>query len=139
MRLRPRHYILFAIIVAIFIFNMVRHRRDQRNAISNTTPAPIVVANSPRLNTPAWVAYDHAASLRDANDADFQTALKDLNQLIPLDPNQTDGHLTDIKGCITWLEFYRQGMAQTRTDPQMKARSIHHVDNCVKYHLDTGA
>jgi hypothetical protein len=140
MRLHPRHYVLFAVIVAIFVYNMVRHRRDQQNTVSTTTvPAPIVAINSPRLNTPAWAAFDHAASLRDATADEFEPALKDLNQLLPLDPNQADGHLTDIKGCITWLEFYRQGMAQTRTDPQMKARSVHHVDNCVKYHLDTSA
>ena len=142
MQLRPRHYVLFAIIVAIFIFNMVRHRRDSRPSVS-TTPAPIVITQ-PRVDTPAWAAFDHAASLRDAPDADFQPALTDLNRLLPLDPNPTDGHLADnhiadIKGCLTWLNFYRQGMAQTRTDPKMKARSAHHLDTCTKYHLDTSA
>jgi hypothetical protein len=137
MRLRPRHYVLFLIIVAVFLYNIVRHRHDERNAISST-PAPVVITG-PRSNTPAWAAFDHAASLRDAPDSEFQPALADLHQLMPLDPNQNDGHLTDIKGCLTWLEFYRQGMAQTRTDPQMKDRSIHHLDGCTKYHLDTTA
>jgi hypothetical protein len=135
MQLRPRHYILLLIVVGIFIYNMVRHRHDDRNAISNT-PAPVVIT-PPRLNTPAWAAFDHAAGLRDQSDPDFQAALNDLNQLLPLDPHPNDGHTTDIKGCLTWLEFYRQGMAQTHPDPQMKQRSIHHIDNCVKYHLDT--
>jgi hypothetical protein len=137
MQLRPRHYILLAIIIAIFVFNIVRHRHDARNAISNT-PAPIIIT-TPRLNTPAWAAFDHAASLRDAPDSDFQPALKDLNQLIPLDPNQNDGHIAAIKGCLTWLEFYRQGIAHTSNDPQWKSRSNHHLDDCVKYHLDTAA
>jgi hypothetical protein len=137
MQLRPRHYILLAVIVGLFIYNIVRHRHDERNAISNI-PAPILIA-TPRLQTPAWAAFDHAASLRDAPDSDYQAALKGLNQLLPLDPNQTDGHIADIKGCLTWLEFYRQGMAQTHADPQMKIRSSHHLDTCVKYHLDTSA
>jgi hypothetical protein len=28
-------------------------------------------------------------------------------------------------------------MAQIRTDPQMKDRSLHHLAGCTKYHLDT--
>jgi hypothetical protein len=116
---------------------MVRHHRDNRPSVA-TTPAPIVVTK-PRLDTPAWAAFDHAASLRDASDAAYQPALRDLNQLIPLDPNQTDGHIADIKGCLTWLDFYRQGMAQDHSDPQMKARSAHHLDTCTQFHLDTSA
>jgi hypothetical protein len=139
MRLRPRHYILLAIILGLFVYNIIRHRRDTRPSVP-TTPAPIVVTpTKPRLNTPAWSAFDHVASLRDAPDAQYQPALKNLNQLIPLDPNQTDGHIADIKGCLTWLDFYRQGMAQTHTDPNMKARSAHHLDTCTQYHLDTSS
>lgn len=137
MQLRPRHFVLLAIVIGLFVYNIIRHRHDERNAISNT-PAPVVIS-TPRLNTPAWAAFDHAAALRDAPAATFDPALKDLNQLLPLDPNQTDGHIADIKGCRTWLEFYRQGMAQTHPDPQMKTRATHHIDDCVKYHLDTGA
>ena len=135
MRLRPRHYVLFLVIVGIFIFNVVRHHRDRRNALLNTAPAPVVVTG-PRLNTPAWAAFDHAASLRDASNADFQPALADLQMLIPLEPNQSDGHIADIHGCLTWLDFYRQGMAQATPDPKMKERSLTHIQNCVKYHLD---
>jgi hypothetical protein len=138
MQLRPRHYILLAIVLGLFIYNIVRHRRDSRLAISNA-PAPVVVTDKPRSNTPAWAAFDHASALRDDPDATFQPALKDLNQLLPLDPNQTDGHIADIKGCLTWLDFYRQGMAQDHTDPKMKARAAHHLDTCAKYHLDTSA
>ncbi|MBW4038350.1 MAG: hypothetical protein HIU91_05620 [Acidobacteria bacterium] len=136
MRLRPRHYVLIAIIIGIFVFNIVRHRHDRETAHLNTQPAPIVVTG-PRLNTPAWAAFDHAASLRDAPNTDFQPALADLQMLIPLEPNQSDGHIADIHGCLTWLEFYRQGMAQATPDPKMKQRSQTHIQNCVKYHLDT--
>ncbi len=31
MRLRPRHYVLLAVILGLFIFNIVRHRRDEKN------------------------------------------------------------------------------------------------------------
>jgi hypothetical protein len=137
MSLRPRHYILLAIILGLFIFNMVRHRHDDRNAISST-PAPVLI-NKPRVDTPAWAAFDHLASLRDDPAATYDPALQDLQKLIPLDPNPKDGHLEDIHGCMTWLEFYRQGMAQTHPDPKMKDRATHHIDDCVKYHQDTGA
>jgi hypothetical protein len=137
MQLRPRHYILLAIIIGLFVYNIIRHRHDERNAIS-TTPAP-VLTGKPLLNTPAWAAFDHAAILRDEPAATYDPALKDLQTLIPLDPNQTDGHIADINGCLTWLEFYRQGMAQTHPDPQMKTRATHHIEDCGKYHQDTGA
>jgi hypothetical protein len=132
MSLRPRHYILLAIILGLFIFNMVRHRHEERNLTSTSTaPAPVII-NKARINTPAWAAFDQLASLRDAPAATYDPALKDLHTLIPLDPNQKDGHLEDIHGCLTWLEFYRQGMAQTHPDPKMKNRATHHKDDCVK-------
>jgi hypothetical protein len=137
MQLRPRHYILLAIILGLFIFNIVRHRHDDRNAIS-TPPAPIII-NKARVNTPAWAAFDHAAALRDDPATTYDPALKDLHTLIPLDPDQKNGHIEEINGCLTWLEFYRQGMAQTHPDPKMKDRATHHIDDCVKYHQDTGA
>src|ERR1700727_820261 len=87
MNLRPRHYILLAVVIGLFIFNIVRHRRDQRNLTStNNAPAPVVMT-TPRINTPAWVAFDHAASLRDDPPATFAPALHDLQQLIPVAPN----------------------------------------------------
>ena len=136
MQLRPRHYVLLAVILGLFIFNMVRHRRDQRNAISNTT-APII--HKPRVDTPAWAAFDHAAALRNDPPATYEPAVHDLQQLLPLDPNQNDGHLTDIHGCLTWLGIYRQGAAQTHPTDSMKDIANHHIDDCVKYHQDTGA
>ena len=139
MNLRPRHYVLLALILGLFVYNIVRHRRDEKNLISvSTAPAPVII-NKPRLNTPAWAAYDQVASLRDASTSEYDAALKDLQTLLPLDPNPKDGHTEDIKGCLTWLEFYRQGMAQTPTNPQTKVRAAHHIESCVKYHLDTDA
>ncbi len=136
MRLRPRHYVLLAIVLGLFIFNMILHRRDQRNAISST-PAPII--HKPRVDTPAWAAFDHAAALRNDSPATYEPALHDLQQLLPLDPNQNDGQLTDIHGCLTWLGIYRQGAAQTHPDKSMRDIASQHIDDCVKFHQDTGA
>ncbi|MGA8939032.1 MAG: hypothetical protein WB439_07700 [Acidobacteriaceae bacterium] len=91
----------------------------------------------PRANTPAWAAYDTLAGDRDAPTSIYKPAFDDLQTLIPLDRNQSDGHVEDIKGCLTWLEFYRQGAAQTNPDAQMKARAVRHIDDCVKYHQAT--
>lgn len=139
MNLRPRHYILLAVVLGLFIFNMIRHRRDERNLVStNSAPAPVAI-DKPRLATPAWAAFDHAAALRDDPATTFTPALDDVHKLIPLDPNPKDGHIDDINGCLTWLEFYRQGAAQTHPDLKMKDRATHHIDNCVRYHQDTNA
>jgi hypothetical protein len=137
MNLRPRHYVLLAVVLGLFIFNIVRHRRDQRN-LTSTSTAPAPVITTPRLNTPAWAAFDHAAALRDDPPTTFAPALHDLQQLLPLDPSQQDGHIQDIKGCLTWLEFYRQGAQPIHPNPTMKASAIQHIDNCVKFHKDTG-
>jgi len=130
MRLRPRHYVLCAVIVAVFVFNIVRNHHKQSSFAP--TPAPVAVHTAPPAQTPGWLAFDHAASLRDAPADQFAPALQAVQQQLPSDPNASD-----IQGCLIWLQFYRQGMAQTRTDPQMKDRSIHHLTGCTKYHLDT--
>ncbi len=134
MRLRPRHYVLFLLIVGVFVFNIVRNHH--RRTAPDTAAAPVVVHNAPPAQTPGWLAFDHVASLRDAPTADFVPALHDLQQKLPTDPAAAD-----LRGCLTWLEFYRQGMAQSnitsRTDATMKDRSIHHLAGCTKYHLDT--
>ncbi len=137
MNLRPRHYVLLAIILGLFVYNIIRHHRDEQNLHSSSdAPAPVLM-QKPRLNTPAWAAFDQLASLRDAPAATYDPALKDLHTLMPLDPNPKDGHLEDIKGCLIWLEFYRQGMAQTNPDKDMHARALRHINDCVKYHQST--
>jgi hypothetical protein len=136
MRLHPRHYVLFLVIVAVFVFNIVRSR-SHYTALA-PKPAPIVVQNAPPAQTPGWLAFDHAAGLRDAPAGQFAPALQAVQQQLPADPNAAD-----LRGCLTWLEFYRQGMAQSnltaRADPQMRDRSLHHLAGCTRYHLDTTA
>jgi hypothetical protein len=129
MSLRPRHYVLIAVILGLFLFNMVRRRHAQ----PATTAAPAhIVPTSPPTQSPAWTAFDHAAALRDAPDPAFQPAMQDLQQQIAAAPAGQD-----MQGCLTWLEFYRQGALHPTLDPAWKQRSQHHLDGCVKYHLDT--
>lgn len=130
MQLRPRHFVLFAIVIGLFVFNIVRHRHAQP-AIT-PPPAPVIIL--PRPNSPAWTAFDHAATLRDAPDAQFQPAFRDLQQQIAAAPPQPG-----MEGCLTWLEFYRQGILHPARDPQWKTRSEHHLDGCIQHHADISA
>jgi hypothetical protein len=116
MRLRPRHYVLFALIVAVFVYNIIRNHRSK----PSLTPTPIhVVPTGPKADTPVWRAFDHATALRDAPNAEFH-------------PN-----LSAVQGCLTWLEFYRQGVNHPSRDTEWKDRSTHHLNGCTQYHLDT--
>ena len=128
MRLRPRHYVLFVVIVGIFVWNIVRNRH--RAPVAESAPAPIVHTGPPP-QSPGWTAFDAAATLRDAPDAQYLPALKSLQSTLPTDTNKAD-----INGCLTWLEFYRQGMAHAGSDPEAKQRSLRHLNGCSKLHLD---
>jgi hypothetical protein len=130
MRLRPRHYILCAVIIAIFVVNIVRNRHRQT---ANVAP-PAPVAMGPRIDTPAWSAFDVAAGFRDGTDAQFQPALHDLQQQIDATHDATT---TPLTGCKTWLLFYRQSVLHPSKDLDWKNRSTSHVNGCVKYHADT--
>jgi hypothetical protein len=134
MRLRPRHYILVAAIIAVFVYNIVRNHH--RQTISSVPPAPIVHLGPPP-QSPSWTAFDHAVDLRDTPDAQFLPALHELNHQIALatDPASTAG----LTGCITWLEFYRQGVNHPSRDTTWKDRSTHHLNGCTRYHIDTSA
>ncbi len=129
MSFRPRHYLLIALLLGIFAFNYWRRAHQPQPAPQATAVA--VVPTAPPADTPAWRAFDHANSLRDAPTTQFAPALQSLQQTQAATPSP------GITGCLTWLEFYRQGMAQTRTDPQMHDRSLRHLAACTKYHADT--
>jgi len=134
MRLRPRHYILVALIFAVFVFNIVRNRR--RAPLVTALPAP-VVHTGPAPQSPAWTAFDAAFAKRDAPDADFLPALHELQHQINTATNAD--HNDGITGCVTWLEFYRQGVNHPTRDTDWKDRSTHHLNGCTRYHLDTSA
>ena len=128
MRLRPRHYLLFLVIVGIFVWNIVRNRHRAPAVESIPTP---VVHSGPPPQSPGWSAFDAAAALRDAPDPKYLPALKTLQSTLPNDPDKAD-----IDGCVIWLQFYRQGMAHAGSDPEAKQRSIRHLNGCSKLHLD---
>jgi hypothetical protein len=131
MSLRPRHYILLAVILGIFAYNVWRNHRSKLPADG---PAPVVTTTiAPPAQTPAWSAFDRAAGLRDTPNQQFDPAMQALQKAQATTPSP------GISGCLTWLEFYRQGVNHPGNDPQWKDRSERHLNGCVKYHRDTTA
>jgi len=125
MQLKPRHLVLLAIILLIFAYDIYRsHQRKQQEAHD------LQQTNS--VAATAWTAYDHAASLRDASEDQFQTAFTSLrNATEGPTADQNAQALTDVRTCKTWLVFYR--------NPQWRDNAKKHVDGCVQYHRDTAA
>jgi hypothetical protein len=129
MRFRPRHYVLIAIIIALGIYNFVRmHRASQRVIAPTAVPANA----GPVPQSPAWQAFDKAASLRDAKDDQFEPALSALHQQMVSASQQEKA---DLNGCQTWLLFYRQN-AHAAANDTWRQRSTQHLDNCTRYHRD---
>ena len=127
MRLQPRHYLLIAILVALGIYNLIRlqHRH-----------AAISQAAHPASGSPAWQAYDHAAALRDAPEAQFTPA---LSKLRPQANAASGADASDLRNCLMWLEYYRHSVpsaAGKAGDWAMLATS--HVQSCMTEHRDLG-
>ena len=131
--MRPRHYILIALVIGLGIFNYVRSRRAR---VSQNTEA-VVVSTGPAPQSAAWTAFDKAASLRDAAETDFAPALQSLQQAEQEAP-AADTSIAEVKGCQTWLMFYRQGVVHPSKDTAWRERSTKHLDDCVKTHHDAG-
>lgn len=129
MQLRPRHFILLAVVLGLFVFNIIRNRqrqhellREQQQTQTQTTGATAA----------AWSAFDQAAALRDAPDEKFQPAFTALRSATEgATPGQDPLALRDVRACKTWLVFYR--------NPEWRANSKKHIDGCTKYHRDTDA
>lgn len=129
MRFRPRHYVLIAIILALGVYNLVRmHRAPQRVIAPTNSSIPV----GPIPQSPAWQAFDKAASLRDSADDQFQPALAALKQQIS---GASAQEKSDLDGCQTWLLFYRQNSHAAATDA-WRQRSTQHLNSCVTYHRD---
>ena len=137
MSLRPRHYILLAVVLGLFAWNILRYRHAQHDAVPPPTPAPVVNTAS-RVNTPAWTAFDLAADLRDAADDQYGPAIKSLQEKVAA-ANANDAATKDVKGCLVWLQEYRENEKHPGPDTTWKTRSARHLDGCVQYHLDTSA
>lgn len=129
MRFRPRHYILIAIILALGIYNFVRMHRASHRVLAPTN-APISNVAAPQ--SPAWQAFDKAASLRDAADDQFQPALAALKEQTA---SAAEHEKDDLQGCQTWLLFYRQNAHAGANDPWHQ-RSTQHLNSCVSQHRD---
>ena len=125
MRLQPRHYLLLAVLIALGIWNIVRFHRSHQ-----------AVVEAPRSGSPAWQAFDHAARLRDAPEAQFAPALDGLRA-------QTEHAIgpeaSDLRGCQMWLLYYRHSVPMASGKPSdwsMLATS--HVQTCTATHRDIG-
>ena len=131
MRLRSRHYVLIALIVGLGIFNYVRARR----ARTPQTAVEVVAPVGPVAQSPAWSAFAKAAALRDAPEGSFAPALQSLQQTLQA-ASPSDSTIADVKGCQTWLMFYRQGVVHPSKDTSWRDRSGKHLDDCVRTHHD---
>ena len=136
MRFRPRHYILIAIIVALGVFNFMRRHHAPTPQPAASQPAIAITHAVPPESAAAWDAFDKTAALRDAPNEQFQPAMQAL--LKQIDATQPTSAAVDVKGCETWLMFYRQGVLHPSSDATWKTRSTQHLDTCVKTHQDSG-
>ena len=125
MRLQSRHYLLLAVLIGLGVWNIVRYRRAHQP-----------VAEAPRSGSPAWQAFDRAAGLRDAPEAQFTPALNALN-------SQTDAAAApeagDLRGCQMWLLYYRHSVPMASGKPSDWAMlATSHVQTCMTTHRDIG-
>ena len=126
MRLQPRHLVLIAVLIALAIWNVVRLRHAPTAAVSSHHG----------LSTPDWDAFDHAASLRDAPEAQFTPA---LNALRARTESATGPDAADLRDCQMWLLYYRHSvpMASGKSN-DWAMLSTSHVQTCVANHRDIG-
>lgn len=126
MNLKPRHYLLLAVVLALGLWNVIRSRRAHESANSTGTVS----------GSPAWQAFDRAATLRDAPEPQFAPALDALHARTEA---ATGPDATDLRGCQLWLAYYRHSvpMASGKSnDWAMLATG--HVHTCMTTHHDTG-
>ena len=126
MRLKPRHYLLIAVLIGLGFWNLVRSRRTARPS----APATAV------SGSPAWRAFDRAAALRDAPEAQFAPA---LNELKPQTETATGPDAADLRDCQMWLLYYRHSVptAAGKAGDWSKL-STGHVQSCMATHRDIG-
>ena len=124
MRLHPRHYVLLGLILLLGIWNLVRLRRAHQPPVARGA------------NTPGWQAFDHAASLRDAPDAQFTPALDALRAQTE---STTGTEAADLRGCQMWLVYYRHSVPTASGKPGDWAMlATGHVQSCLTNHRDIG-
>lgn len=127
MRLKPRHYLLIAVLIGLGIWNYVRREHARHDAAVTVFQGP---------STPGWQAYDHAAALRDAPESQFTPALDALRSQADKD---TDADGTDLRNCMMWLGYYRHSAALASGNTQNWAMlATSHVQTCTAEHRDLG-
>ncbi len=126
MRLQPRHYVLIGVIVLLGIWNFVRVNRAHRTSL--TAPS------APR--SPGWDAFDQAATLRDAPEAQFTPA---LNALRAKTETASGPDAAEHRDRQNWLLNKRNKvtMAAGRTN-DWAMLSTSHVQSCMVNHRDVG-
>lgn len=136
MRLKPRHYVLLAVLIGLGIFNLVHFHR----AKEKPGAAPGVTS---RGVSPVWDDFDKAAAARDADNPTFEAALKGLNDAIDaasaqrFPPRPDAAELDGLRGCRTWLEFYRQyHLHPAAKNPVTPEQTRAHVEGCQAQHQD---
>lgn len=125
MRFQTRHYVLIAIIIALGIWNFVRLRH--RGGLSTGTNSS---------GNPTWQAFDRAANLRDAPDAQFTPALDTLRAQTE---EATGPDAADLRGCQMWLLYYRHSVPMAAGKPgDWASLATSHVQSCLATHRDVG-
>ena len=134
MRLRPRHYLLIALVLALGVYNLVRSVRARHEAPTAAGGPGGALAGRP--SSPAWASFDHAAGMRDAPEPQFTPALEALRTQANA-AGGNDG--ADLRNCLMWLEYYRHSVPMAGGNANswgMLATS--HVQTCMTEHRDTG-
>lgn len=126
MRLKPRHYILLVVLLALAGYNYVRREHAHRAAF-NTFSGP---------ETPAWKAFDATAALRDAPDGQFSPAFEALRKQADA---ATGPDTSDLRNCQMWLQYYRHSApAEAGNASTWAMLATSHVQSCMSEHRDLG-
>lgn len=138
MRLAQRQYFYIAAIVGLAIYNGVRIYRARHTS----GPTAVAVHLAPGTS-PAWSLFDKAAALRDAEYAQFHPALQAFSQgvdntnSVSIPPQTSKDDLADLRGCQTWLLFYRQEFLHPSVNkPGWREQTQQHVLSCAADHRD---
>ena len=130
MGLKPRHYLLIAVILLLGLWNFLRRSRAHRSGAVSPTAA----FHGP--STPAWQAFDHAVALRDAPEPQFTPAIQNLRTQAG---TATGTDAPDLRNCLMWLEYYRHsGPIASGSANNFGMLATSHVQTCMAEHRDVG-
>ena len=129
MRLRPRHYLLIAVLLALGAYNLLRAHRARHGVVGTA-----LSANRPE--TSAWGSFDRAAALRDAPEPQFTPALTALRTQADAAKGADAG---DLRNCLMWIEYYRHSAPMAGGNANNWGMlAANHVQSCANEHRDVG-